>query len=228
MTAACTFWNTVRRGKMLVRWKERPIPRRHTSWGGRPVMSRPSRSTAPASGRRWPVMRLKSVVLPAPFGPMIAAIRARATRKLTPPTASKPSKAFRTSRTSSTPGPREPAHAGVERADDAAREREEQHDEDGAQDERPVLGVGGDLLVQHEQDERADGGAVEVSYAHGDRHDLHLGGLGPVREVREDAAVEDAEERAGEAGEGAGDDERHQLPALHVHADELGALRVLA
>ena len=36
--------------------------------GGTPVMSRPSSSTWPAVGCRWPVIRLNSVDLPAPFG----------------------------------------------------------------------------------------------------------------------------------------------------------------
>src|SRR3990172_9764558 len=137
-------------------------------------MSRPSRSTAPASGRRWPVTRLKRVFLPAPFGPMIAAISPRATARLTPATAWKPSKAFWTPRTSSTPEPREAPAAGVEGADDAARKREQEHHQDRAEHERPVLGVGRDLLVQHERHERADGGAVEVAHAAQDPHYQHL------------------------------------------------------
>src|SRR2546428_259202 len=114
MNAACTFSNTVSFGKMLVRWNERPMPRRQTSCGASPVMSRPFRTTVPASGRRSPVTRLKNVVLPAPFGPMIAAIWPRATPSVTPATAWKPSNALRTLCTSSTQCPRQPA------ADDAS------------------------------------------------------------------------------------------------------------
>src|SRR3990167_6104974 len=227
MNAACTFWNTVSLGKMLIRWKDRPTRSGQTWWGGRPVMSRPSRSTAPASGRRWPVTRLKSVVLPAPFGPMIAAISPRATARLTPATAWKPAKALWTPRPSSPPEPREAPAAGVERADDAAGKREQEHDQDRAEHERPVLGVGRDLLVQHEQHERADGGAVEVAHAAEDRHDQALRGLRPVDEVGEHAAVEDPEERAREARERPREHEGEQLPAPDVHADELRALGVL-
>src|ERR1700693_5252160 len=53
-------------------WKVLAIPRRATSCGLRPVTDRPSRSTDPKVGRNNPVTQLKSVVLPAPFGPMRA------------------------------------------------------------------------------------------------------------------------------------------------------------
>src|SRR3990167_6379806 len=227
MNAACTFWNTVSLGKMLIRWKDRPTRSGQTWWGGRPVMSRPSRSTAPASGRRWPVTRLKSVVLPAPFGPMIAAISPRARARLTPATAWKPSNALWTSRTSSTPEPQEAPAPVVERTDEPAGEREQQHDQDRAEHERPVLGVGRDLLVQHEQHERTDGGTVEVAHAAEDRHDQDLGGLRPVDEVGEHAAVEDAEEPARETRERPREDEGDQFPAPDVDADELCALGIL-
>src|SRR4051794_27784671 len=39
---------------------------------GTRVMSRPNKRTRPASGGISPVIRLKSVVLPAPFGPMMS------------------------------------------------------------------------------------------------------------------------------------------------------------
>ena len=40
-------------------------------WAGVPVMSFPSKRMRPELGGNVPVSRLKSVVLPAPFGPMI-------------------------------------------------------------------------------------------------------------------------------------------------------------
>jgi hypothetical protein len=52
-------------------------------------MSRPSSNTRPLSGARWPVIRLKRVDLPAPFGPITDEIRCVSTMKLTPPTATK-------------------------------------------------------------------------------------------------------------------------------------------
>src|SRR5262245_33529021 len=210
--AAWTFSKTVRRGKMFVRWNERPMPSRQRSCGAMPVTSRPLSFTWPRSGRRWPVIRLKSVVLPAPLGPMMAPMLPRGASRLTPPTATKPSKALTRSRTSSTACP--PEDSPRERADgagDAAGEAEQEHDQDGAQHERPVLGVRDDLLVQENQDERADARADEGAHAAEQGHDQHLGRLRPVGEIREHAAVEDAEEPAGQAGERARQHERRQL-----------------
>src|SRR5262245_59821923 len=183
MNAACTFWKTVSCGKMFVRWNERPMPSRQTSCGASPVMSRPSSTTAPASGLRCPVTRLKNVVLPAPLGPMIAAILPRSTPRLTPATARKPSKLLRTSRTSSTPGPRPPQGRCLGGAGQPAGEHEQQHDEDDAEHEGPVLGVGDDLLVEQDEHEGAQRGAVERPHAAEQGHDEHLGGLGPVHEI---------------------------------------------
>src|SRR5213594_804516 len=226
--AAWMFWYTVRRGKMLVRWKDRPMPRRQRSWGAMPVTSRALKITRPASGVRCPVIRLKSVVLPAPLGPMMALMEPWGTVTLTPPTAWKPSKLFWTSRTSSTgPPPSPPAPQRGGGSGEAAREREEQEDEDRAEDQGPVLRVGDDLLVEPEQDHRSDGRAEERAHAAEQGHDQHLGGLGPVREVGEDPAVVDAEEAARQPREPAGEDEGGQLVAAHVDADELGALRIL-
>ena len=51
-------------------WNVRAMPRRTTPWGG--VRSRvvPSSSTSPASGVYSRVITLKTVVFPAPFGPI--------------------------------------------------------------------------------------------------------------------------------------------------------------
>ena len=66
-----TFSSTVSVGKMFVSWNERPMPRRARAAAPRRVTSSPLNQTRPAVGRYWPESRLKSVVLPAPFGPMI-------------------------------------------------------------------------------------------------------------------------------------------------------------
>src|SRR6516225_4883074 len=52
-------------------WNERPIPRRQRRSGARWVMSMPARMTRPASGATVPLAMPNSVVLPAPFGPMM-------------------------------------------------------------------------------------------------------------------------------------------------------------
>src|SRR5438874_4112031 len=132
---------------MLVRWNERPSPMRQASCGCTPVMSRSSSSTCPLSGRRCPVIRLNRVDLPAPFGPITAAICRASTRNDTSDTATKPENDLRRPEISSiAPRPQSPCGA-VERTENAAGEGEQQHDQDRAEHERPVLGVGGDLLV---------------------------------------------------------------------------------
>ena len=71
-TAAVRISSTVSDGKMLAIWNARTTPRRTIWVGERPPMSSPASFTRPRSGRIAPEIRLKNVVLPAPFGPMIA------------------------------------------------------------------------------------------------------------------------------------------------------------
>ena len=53
-------------------WNVRARPSRVRVAGGRRVTSRPSKRTDPAQGRYTPLMQLIRLVLPAPFGPMMA------------------------------------------------------------------------------------------------------------------------------------------------------------
>ena len=53
------------------------MPFREMRSGGRPVMSSPLNRMRPEVGRSTPVRQLKKVLLPAPFGPMIARISPR-------------------------------------------------------------------------------------------------------------------------------------------------------
>src|SRR6185312_8268243 len=230
--AACTFSNTVSFGKMLVRWNERPMPMPQMRCGGTPVMSRLSSSTRPALGGKCPVMRLNSVDLPAPFGPMTAAICPSATARLTSATARKPAKDLLRPCTSSTGAPPGPsaksADAGDDATDDAAGKGEEQHQEDDAEHERPIFRVGGDLVVEQDKRRGADHGPPEMLHAAEDGHDHHFRRFRPIDEIGEDATARNAEERAGNAGEAAGDDEGGELVGPHVDADERRALGVLA
>src|SRR5262245_38889241 len=68
------------------------------------VTSRPLKTTRPSLGRYWPLNRLNSVVLPAPFGPMIdLSVEPRPSR-LTGSTATWPPKRIVTSRVDRTGG----------------------------------------------------------------------------------------------------------------------------
>src|SRR6188508_3233274 len=58
------------------------MPAREMRFGGRPVMSEPLSRMRPDVGRNTPVTQLKKVLLPAPFGPMMARISPRRSSKL--------------------------------------------------------------------------------------------------------------------------------------------------
>src|SRR5215212_11981857 len=68
------------------------MPSAASRCGAQPVTTRSSKATRPASGRITPVIRLNSVVLPAPFGPTTDTTCARSTSKPTRSTATRPPK----------------------------------------------------------------------------------------------------------------------------------------
>ena len=71
-SAASRTFSATRQQREDARDLERPAePGLRAAVGRREVTSRPSSSTLPAVGRTSPESRLKSVVFPAPFGPMM-------------------------------------------------------------------------------------------------------------------------------------------------------------
>src|SRR5215475_16146590 len=125
-------------------------------------MSRPTSDTLPESGARWPVSWLISVVLPAPFGPMMACSSPLATSSETWSVARMPPKrrtSFSTrSKGSATGKPPKRAH-------DAAAA--EQHDE---QQQRPhdqprIFRELRQQLFQQEINHRADHGTEQRAHA---------------------------------------------------------------
>src|SRR5690349_9850236 len=153
-------------------------------------MSRPSRWTVPAVGGRWPVIRLNRVDLPAPLGPITAAICRLATERVTSETARNPPNDLLRCATSSTARASQLERQRVNAADDAAREGEQQHQQDRAEHERPVLRVVGDILIEPYQRRRADRRAPEEVHAAQDGHDHDLGRLRPEHVIGEYAAAE--------------------------------------
>src|SRR5438046_3685552 len=89
---SATFSRTVSLGKTCEIWNERTMPRRKTAGEARPVMSHPLNMIIPVVGTRAPVIRLNSVVLPAPFGPMIERTSPCSMLRLTRFTAARPPK----------------------------------------------------------------------------------------------------------------------------------------
>src|ERR1700694_5867424 len=129
--ARVTFSRTDRRGNGFTIWKVRPRPRFTTACGRRatpqraprgppsppaggrspPTEGPPSRPP-PADGRRKPVTRLKTVVFPAPFGPMSPRISPSFTSKERSPTARRPPQC-RVSRSTSRSAMRHPPRAAA-------------------------------------------------------------------------------------------------------------------
>src|SRR5215467_82797 len=101
------------------------------------VMSRPARKMLPEFGARWPVSWLISVVLPAPFGPMMACSSPADTSSETLSVAVMPPKrrtSFSTrSRGSATASPPEHTH-------DAAAAEQHDQQQQRAHDQRPIFG----------------------------------------------------------------------------------------
>ena len=71
-TASVTASSGLRPANNVLIWKVRASPRFTRSCGSSAVMSSSPRKIWPAFGASMPVIRLMSVVLPAPFGPISA------------------------------------------------------------------------------------------------------------------------------------------------------------
>src|SRR5262245_29603745 len=190
-------------------------------------MSRPSSRTVPLSGCRWPVIRLNSVDFPAPLGPITAAICFVSTDRLTSKTARNPPNDLEMPETSSIAQPLQVLPQQIETADDAAREAEQQDEQDGAEHERPVLRIVGDHLVEPDQPRGANRRSPEIAYAPEDRHDDDLGGFRPENIIGKHTAAEDAIERAGQPGKPTSNDKSTELIKPHVDADKGSALWIV-
>src|SRR6186713_2698215 len=115
-------------------------------------ISRPPSETLPECGSRWPVSWLISVVLPAPFGPMMACSSPLATSSETLSVAVMPPKrrtSFSTrSRGSATIEPPEQAH-------DAAAAEQHDQQQQRPHDQRPIFGQLRQEFLQQQIDDRA-------------------------------------------------------------------------
>src|SRR5712691_5915587 len=121
---------------MLVIWKERANPRRARAGAESAVMSSLAKSTRPRSGSRLPASWLISVVLPAPFGPMMACVSPSRTSRSTLSLASSAPKLFVRPRTSS----RTLFILAEDQSREAALEEEHRQHQQWPEDKLPVLG----------------------------------------------------------------------------------------
>src|SRR3989442_2741178 len=120
-TASRQFSSTVRVGKRLVIWNVRASPSAARRCGATRVTSRSKRRMAPDVTGSSPEMRLKSVVLPAPLGPMSARRSPGRTASATPSTARSPPNAFETASSLRASSPTGSLRAGFERGIRAVR-----------------------------------------------------------------------------------------------------------
>src|SRR5262249_856089 len=143
------------------------------------VMSRPSNRMRPSSGISWALIRLTSVVLPAPFDPTRDKNSPLSTLKSTASTARKAPKRLLNPTVSTTatlgglclpPAMNEAAR----RPDDAGRQHQDEDDEHRAQQELPVFGHRHRVGLEIIEDDAADDRPAEIAEpAHqGHEHDL--------------------------------------------------------
>src|SRR5438874_7766206 len=138
---------------MLVIWKERASPLRARRGAGSRVMSSPPKTMRPPSGRRLPASWPMKVVLPAPFGPMMACVSPSRTSKSMPSVARSAPKLFVNWRTARI----EASRIGlVQDPRQAAAEEDHREDEQRAEDDLPVLRPAGKEILEEQQGKGAE------------------------------------------------------------------------
>src|SRR6266536_1673477 len=106
-----------------------------------------------------------------------------------------------------------------ELAHDAAAEREHADDEDHARDHRDPFAEAGEIVLQSDDDERADHRAEDRAHASQQRHQHDLARHRPVHVGERGELEHDRLRGAGEPGERGRQHEREQLVALGVVAE---------
>src|SRR5512139_1181618 len=142
------------------------MPRAAMTWLGSPSMRRPSSVMDPAVGGMSPETRLRSVVLPAPFGPMSPCTSPASTRREAPSTAASPPKVRRTPSSSSSTGlpprPQPGPDPGRQRGDALRQEEDDEEQHRPVHEEAHRAGgepnAGGDL-PEHLRQRGEEGGA---------------------------------------------------------------------
>src|SRR5947207_5549363 len=216
-----TFSRTLSAGKTWQRWKVRAIPICATRCTGRPVIFSPAKNTSPAWGLSTLVMRLNTVDLPAPFGPITARVSPGSSARLTPSTAtSAPKRRTRPRHSSSGIFP--------DQAPDAlGREQHERH-EHRAEDERPEVGDLRKLVLEEDEEHAAEDRSYERAGATDHHHDEHVPRGEPEEEFRRGVPGEAGVERAGESAEAVGENDGRNLVGARVVAERNGLGLVLA
>src|SRR5215475_10727915 len=149
-------------------------------------------------------MRLKSVVFPAPFGPMRARRSPARTSSPTPFTARRPPKSLVTpsSLSASSATARSSAPPAPQGTHQAAGREEDDADVDGTQDEEPSLRVHADEVLEEHDDPGAESRSDQGARAAQRRHEERLDRSDVLDVNGTDEAVVVGPEHAGQTGEG--------------------------
>src|SRR5262249_15110236 len=169
-TASATLSRAEKSRKMLVTWNERARPRRARCGVSSRVTSSSAKRIEPASDRRSPASWPMNVVLPAPFGPMIACRSPGATARAMPSLGSRPPKRLRRPRTASNASAI--ARLGARDEAEQAALREQHHeDQEGPEDDLPVGGQRREHVLEEQQHDGADHGPEQRAHAAEDHHE---------------------------------------------------------
>src|SRR5512145_110666 len=173
------------------------MPRRETRSGVAAVISCPLKRTRPRLGRISPERRLRNVVLPAPLGPMMACVSPRRNPSDTPFTAASAPNDFDSpsvsSRNSVIAGGsarddrrfaaavlvRRPPSESCHQASDPIGQEQNDANDEKPDHQQPVFGERRKVVLEQDEDERADDRPVERAHAAQDNDDQRLTGLPP-------------------------------------------------
>ena len=201
----------------------------------------------PVSGLFWPLSMSKQVLLPAPFGPISARISPASQRErhaahgvdaaigfgqafdrqqVACALIRRPRRLASTAIPAAMLAPARDQH--LQRADDALREGDDDQHDEAAEHELRQVGLADQPDVERLVDDGADDRARDRLDAAEQHHHQRIDRERDAEIVGKDAALEIGEQRAGDARDRAGDDERRPLDALAVDADGFAAQRRVA
>src|SRR5262249_31539206 len=221
---SATLSNTERPSNRLTIWKLRAMPALMRSVTVVNVMSRSSSRICPLSGCRCALIRLTSVVLPAPFEPTSERNSPLFTTKSRPSQALVSPNCFLKftvlSRiTSGVPRP-QPLSELRQCADDAGRQYQDQRDQNHAQQKLPIFGRRDRVGLQISEDDTADDRPAKIAEAAEERGEYDLARERPVQDVGSRQAIERHPQDAGKPGEGSGNEKGNPAEAADSQSEK--------
>src|SRR6266853_6375973 len=200
---------------MLKIWKERANPRRARDGAESAVISSPAKRTRPRSGSRLPASWLIRVVLPAPFGPMMACVSPSRTSRSTSSLARSAPKLFLKPRTSS----RTLFILAEEQSREAAPQEKHRQHQERPENQLPVHGPARERVLDQEQRKGAEHRSGDARHAPEYDHEHELARARPIHELRCEVRGVVDEQRPGEPAHGARDHERREPVRVRREAD---------